>query len=412
MFDAKPLRRLFPVLLLNLIAFAVAIPILPALADELGGTATDIGFLFATQAFGQFLMAPVWGDVSDRFGRKWTLVATIAAGAAFELVTAFVTQLWVLYVARLMVGMCAGNIGTASALIADATEPEERSQGMAIIGISFGVGFTIGPAVGGAISLLPETYPAWFPPGPGPLGAGLPFVGASMIAVSAALLGAFLLVEPQSRGDEATRRGPGRLRMLLEHARSSSLALMCTLFFFYTSAIAMLEVTFFPYAKEIYGYDESEIGFIFAGMGLLMALIQGGIRHVSEWLGDRRMAAVGLACFALGLGLVPSWEIFSALLVFLSIATVGRALVGPGVRAMTSDLAEHDAESGKILGVLQSSSSLARIAGPALGGLIFEYVSPGAPFWGSSALVALVGTWWWLKSSHLDGDDLEPADAS
>ena len=105
MFDQRPVRRLFPVLLLNLVAFGVAIPILPALAYDLGGTATDVGFLFALQSIGQFAMAPVWGDLSDRFGRKRILVTTIAAGGTFELLTASAQSLWLLYLARLLTGM-------------------------------------------------------------------------------------------------------------------------------------------------------------------------------------------------------------------------------------------------------------------------------------------------------------------
>ncbi|MFU8805425.1 MAG: MFS transporter, partial [Bradymonadaceae bacterium] len=164
----RPLARLFPILLLNLTGFAISIPVLPALAFALGGSAVDVGLLYAVQALGQFLMAPGWGALSDRFGRTKVLTGTFLAAALMEIFTAFTGSLAILYVARFLVGLCAGNIATATALIADSTGPENRSKGMAIIGISFGIGFTLGPAIGAAVSYVAAD-------GPGILGAGLPF---------------------------------------------------------------------------------------------------------------------------------------------------------------------------------------------------------------------------------------------
>ena len=328
-------------------------------------------------------------------------MTTIAAGGIFEIVSAAAGSLWLLYLARLLTGMCAGNVATASALIADSTETDQRSRGMAIVGISFGIGFTIGPALGAGVALLPEAFPAIFWEGAGLLGTGLPFAVAGMIALGTALLGHFILVEPDRRAQEGGRgRLSDRLSALVDHPNSRRVLLMCTLFFAYTAASSMLEVSFFPYARAIYGFAESEVGLIFAGMGLLLAIVQGGVGRISDRIGNRRMTLTGVLLLVVGLALAPVYPPLWFLLAFVAVATVGRALVHPGILSMTSSLASDDSETGKIMGILQSSSSLGRIIGHAAGGLLFEYLSPAAPFWGAAAAMAAAGSWWWLRSAQ------------
>jgi len=396
MFENRTVRRLFPVLLANLVAFAVAIPILPDLALEIGGSAVDVGFLFALQALGQFAMAPVWGDLSDRFGRKIVLLSTIAAGAIFEFVTAAATSLGLLYAARILTGMCAGNVAAATALITDATPEDERSRGMAIIGISFGVGFTIGPALGAGLAALPERYPALLWSGPGLLGTGLPFAAAGLMQLATVAAGAFLLVEPTTDGSAGERASlRDRLAALRSHPNARAIAVMCSLFFAYTAASSILEVTFFPYAQQVYGFDAPEIGAIFAGMGLILVGVQGSVGRISDWIGDRRMTAAGVAAMAAGLALAPLYPILGFLLTFLAVATVGRGLAHTGILSLTSSLARESSEAGKIMGLLQSSSSLGRIVGPAAGGLLFDYIAIEAPFFASATIVGLAGLGWW-----------------
>jgi MFS family permease len=400
MLSSRPLKRLLPVLLLHLIAFGIAIPILPVMVEDLGGTGTDVGLVLAVQATGQLIMSPLWGSLSDRFGRKPILIATIAGNAVFELATACATSLWMVYASRLLVGTCLANVTTASALISDVTDADERSGAMAIIGISFGVGFTLGPMIGAGVSLLPDAYPGWFSAGIGPLGVGLPFTAASLLAAISAVLGAVWLIEPdRSTQDRQQARAPLDVRAALEHLQSGPLLSMCILFFVYTVAIASLEATFVPYAQRVYGFEEFEVGLIFGAMGLLSAVVQGQVRLISPWLGDKNMTAGGVGLMAVGLGLAPLFEPLAWLLVLLGIATVGRAVVHPGALSMTADVGEEIGESGRVLGILQSSGSLGRILGPAIGGLAFDYVAIESPFWIAGALLAAVGAWWFATYS-------------
>ncbi len=391
MSNNRPIRRLFPILLLNLTGFAIAIPVLPALAYAVGGSAVDVGLLYAVQSLGQFLMAPVWGKFSDRIGRKPILLATFFAAACMELITAFVGSLGLLYVTRFIVGLCAGNVATASALIADGTDRDTRSKGMAVIGISFGIGFTLGPAIGAAVGVIAEPGVA------GILGAGMPFAAAALVNLIALGLGIFLLVEPT---DSASERQKNRLRTqpvsVWRQLKKRPVFLLCLLFFLYTVSLTVLEGTFFIYMEAIYGYDIVEVGIIFAAMGLLMAAFHGAVGPLSRRLGDRRMTLLGVVILGAGLVVAPLYPALWFLLTALGVATFGRAIVHPGILSMMSAQHTNHSDTGQLLGMLTSASSLGRIFGPAAGGMIFAFIAPQAPFYFAGGLLLLTALLWWI----------------
>lgn len=379
-----PLLRLFPVLVLNIVELGIALPILPALALALGATPLDVGLLYTVQALGQFVMAPAWGAISDRFGRKQTLIATFVLAAVAEVATAFATSLIALYIARIFVGLCAGNIATATALIADVTDESDRSKGMAMVGISFGLGFTIGPALGAGIS--------YFAAGDlGPLGVGAPFLVAGLLSIFTAIIAIFLVWEPSlSPQEREARRGKRpSLKAIISLSSRRELTTMFSLFLLYALAASILEGTFFLFLEAEYGFDEVKVGLIFAGFGILMAFTQGGVGHVSKRIGNRAMLVAGGV--VLGGGLLASAFVvdLTLFLILIATATIGRAFVHPGILSITSTRAQARSETGQIMGVLQSSSSLGRIAGPALGGFLFEHVSHHSPF--ATAGIVMLG---------------------
>ena len=398
--QTQPIRRLFPILLLNLTAFAIAIPVLPALAYAVGGTAIDVGLLYAIQSLGQFLMAPVWGKISDRVGRKPILLATFGAAAALELITAFIGSLGLLYVARFFVGLCAGNVATASALIADSTEGRDRSKGMAVIGISFGIGFTLGPAIGAAVGVVAQPGVA------GIAGAGMPFAVAAGLNIITIALGAFLLAEPAQSVEERRKyRAQTRSLTVWRQLRRGPVFLLCALFFFYTVSLTVLEGTFFIYMEAVYGYDIVEVGIIFAAMGLLMALCHGAVGPLSRRLGDRRMILLGMFTLGMGLMAAPVIPALWFLLTALAIATFGRALVHPGILAMMSNRNAGRNDTGQLMGMLASSASLGRIIGPAMGGFIFAWITPAAPFYFAGGLLLVTAVVWWALWRRFGTDD-------
>lgn len=338
------------------------------------------------QSLGQFLTGPIWGRLSDRFGRKNILMITFALAALAEILTAFATSLIALFITRFFVGLCAGNVAAASAYVADVTTQEDRSKGMAVIGVSFGLGFTIGPAIGALISFLaPETISVW--------GLGLPFLVAGLLSLFTLILTAFVLREPPLSAEERqNRRGPQPpIREILNHPGMLPMVLM---FFAYTMSASVLEATFFLYAADEFSLRAEHIGATFAGLGLLLAILQGSVGRVAKRLGDPAMVLLGIGLCSVGLVLSVSVESLLIFLMFVAIATAGRAYMHPGLLALTSKVSPTPALAGTFLGILQSFGSLGRISGPAIGGWTYEYVSHEAPFIIAGLFLLVCGIVW------------------
>ncbi|MEZ4459998.1 MAG: MFS transporter [bacterium] len=356
----RPLLRLFPVLVLNVIEIGIALPVLPALALAHGGDAVDVGLLYMVQSLGQFIMAPAWGAWSDRIGRKRVLILTFLLAAVGEALTAFAPSLALLYAARVLVGLCAGNIATGSALVSDLTDASSRSRGMAMVGISFGLGFTIGPGVGALVAhFAPDTL-SWD-------GVALPFVVASALSVFTALIGVYLIEEPELSPSERAARRAARRGSLRELAASPGIAPILGMFFTYTFAASVLEATYFLYAAQTFALKEEHVGAIFAGLGFLLAGVQGSVGRVSDRFGVRPMTQAGAIIVVVGLLLTSSAPSVGTFVAATAVVTMGRAWLHPGLLTLGSN--EGDVSSvGRILGLVQSSGSLGRIAGAGAGG--------------------------------------------
>lgn len=387
-----PLLRVFPILVLNVIEIGIALPVLPALALAHGGDPVDVGLLYMLQSLGQFLMAPIWGQWSDRFGRKPILLLTFVLAAIGELLTAFAPSLVLLYAARLIVGLCAGNVATASALVSDMTTEETRSRGMAMVGISFGLGFTIGPAIGALVAHLA-------PDGLGWNAVGLPFVIAAALSLFTAVIAIPILKEPVLTPEERQAKREARKGSLRDVIGRPGFAGTLAMFFSYTLAASILESTYFLYASSQFGLKEEHVGGVFAGLGLLLAAAQGSFGRLSDHLGVPRMIQIGSLTVIVGLLLTPAVGQTGLFIAATALATLGRAWIHPGLLTLASNAAEDRGETGKFLGVLQSSGSLGRIAGPGIGGLTFAYFSPGAPFLVAAAILALTLMWWASQTS-------------
>ena len=382
------LKRLAPVVLLNLIALGVAVPVLPALAQKMGGGGLYVGALFSVQAAGQFALASVWGALSDRFGRKPILLLTLCLIALCDLGTALSPSLPLLLLSRLAAGMVAGNVATASALISDGTLPEERSRGMALIGICFGLGFTFGPILG--------ALAGWAAPDDlGPWGKGFPFVVAAALNLGAALWCWRGIRElRESAGARESARSSRRLGALGELFGRREVRGMGVFFLVYSIGVTIMETTFYLYMAERYGFDEKQVGLFFGGMGLLGALVQGRAGRLGDRIGLRAMTFLGTLLLGVGIGVATAWEQMGWLVVWLSISSVGRALMQPGAMAIMSHTAQDLSENGRVMAFQQSAQSLGRAIGPTLGGALFATGIIRLPFWVSGGLIAAMGVVW------------------
>lgn len=387
--SGRPLLRLFIVLVIELIGFGIAIPVLPFLTKDFGGDAFTVGLLFALMALGQFGMAPVWGGLSDRIGRRGAMAISLGCAAVASLATALAPTLIVLFAARILAGMANGNVSIASAYVTDFTPPSERSRGMAVIGIAFGLGFTLGPAIGAGLATL---------------GHEVPFYVAFGISLVNAGVAAAVLAEPPAQPASVERR-PGWAQAM-EVLSSPTTQTTCLMFFGFTVATTLMEGAFAFYLLDLFGYGAREVGMVLTGLAVVMALVQGGgVGRLSKRLGDRSMSLWGLGLLAVGLlGVWISHELIWVL-GMLALGAVGRALAHPGIMALTSNAAQRG-EEGRTMGVLQAMASLGRVFGPALGGVLYEVITPDAPFIAAGLILVVVSIFGGLRLRSLRESDV------
>ena len=365
------LLRLFAVLLFYVITLGISLPVLPAVALAHGGDGFDVGLLYAIQSLGQFLVAPLWGGLSDRIGRRWAMVIALLGVALIEGSTAFCTSLPLLYGMRFAAGLAGGTVAIGSSFAADVTDRDNRAKGMAVVGISFGLGFTIGPAIGAISASIGGK-------GMSPFEMGLPFLVAAGCATLAAIFAATLIRDVATRTVSSERRpGWAEIKRLLT---IRNLRWLFGFYFVYTFAASIMEGAFFLYMNHQYLYDQTQVGYVFAGLGILTALTQGGIGRAAKKLGERKLASSGGLIVSVTLVIAPFMKPIAAFLATMSFTTVGRALVQPSILSLTSRSSPSEEETGRVMGTLQSASSLGRITGPAIGGWCFRSVAPESPF--------------------------------
>ena len=385
----RALATLFGVIIIDLIGFGIVMPILPYYAKSLDASPLVLGLLLAVYPAFQFALGPVWGRVSDRIGRRPVILVTIAGTAASLALLGFADSLAWLFAARIAGGVFGANISVATAYITDVTDEQERTRWMGLVGASFGVGFVLGPAIGGALApnldgswpaqaVFGDTVAGWV----APFGFGFPvLVAAAMAAVNLAFA-ARTLAEPERH--TAPERGQSRLEVL----RDSAVARLCAVNLVYSLAVTQLESIFAYFMIDRFDYQALQVAFILVGMGVLMAGIQGGaIRPLVARYGERRIALVGFGAMAFAFVAIPIAPTVGWTLVPLAVSAIGRGIGQPPMMGLVS-LATTESNRGAVMGTFQSAASLARVFGPALAGAVYA-LGAAWPFWLAGALMVV-----------------------
>lgn len=386
----SPLVIIFITIFIDLVGFGIVIPVLPLYAERYGASEATVGILLATYSAMQFVFAPILGKLSDRVGRRPVLLVSLIGTSIGFLLMGFApsmpvgfallgmapTLVW-LFVARVIDGISGGNISTAQAYIADVTPPEERSKGMGLIGAAFGLGFIFGPAIGGALSHISPEAPFFF--------------AAAMAAANATAL-YFLLPESLSAEHRSQARRGGILEVL-EQSGSWQLGAVIATYFFSTVAFAMMTATFALFAAHRFKFNEAKTGYLFAYVGVIGAVIQGGLLgRLVKMFGDKPLAVTGTAIFAASVFCFPLSQTVAALAIASTGFAIGNSLMTPTLNALASKSVSA-AWQGRVLGVLASVASLARIIGPVLGGWLLSRDSDASahygrtPYWTSAAIM-------------------------
>ncbi len=383
------LNFIFITLLIDVIGLAIIIPVFPKLIEGLiHGNISEAskisGLLLVAYAVMQFLFSPLVGNLSDKYGRRPVLLLSLLGFGIDYLFMAFAPTIWWLFLGRIIAGIMGASFTTASAYIADVSAPEKRAQNFGMIGVAFGLGFIIGPVIGGILGKIDVHYP---------------FYAAALLALLNAAYGFFVLPESLSKENRRPfdwkRANPlGTLVHLKKYPSVIGLALC--LFIVYFASHAVQSVWTF-YTMEKFKWDEDLVGYSLGFIGLMIAVVQGGLIRVAiPKLGQKRSIWVGLLLYAVGMllfGLANhGWLMFAFMIPYSIGGIAGPALQG----LMTNEVPSN--EQGELQGGLTSLMSVSSIFGPWFMTYVFYYFTspkapvylPSAPFY-VAAVLMLVG---------------------
>ncbi len=359
----SPLIVILTTVFIDLVGFGIVIPVLPFYAEgtTFNATPRTVGLLFASYSIMQLIFSPILGGLSDKYGRRPVLLISIIGTGIGFLVLGFAQSLSMLFVGRILDGITGGNISTAQAYIADITTKENRASGMGLIGAAFGVGFVFGPAIGGILS-------RW--------GIQVPFLFAAGLCFANAILLYFRLPETVTSQRPATNRAArGRgFGQLFQSLKQPRLAFVLTIYFLFVVSFSIMTTSFSLYTMFRFGYDAQHTGYLFAYVGIIAVIIQGGlIGRLVKRFGELPLIIVGALCFAISLFAVPfvgpAAGGLGALLVGGGVFSMGNSLATPALTSLASKSAGAE-EQGTILGVTQSVASMARAIGPFLAAIL------------------------------------------
>jgi len=374
---------------LDLLGFGLIIPQLQYYADAFRATPAFIGVIQAIYSLMQFLFAPFWGKLSDRVGRRPVLLVSIAGSAFSYVLFALAQNAQMIFLSRLLAGITAANLSTAQAYISDVTPPQERTRAMGMIGAAFGVGFILGPAVGGLLG----TWGGNFAIG----------MGGALLA-TANWISAFLRLPeslPHEKRRTATEKYAFPLRDLPAVLSTPNIGLLSVVMFTAVFAISNLESTFVLLAKHRYGLDQQQCGYLFAYLGMMGVVVQGGlVGRLSRRFGEAKLLLAGYLLQVPALALLPFMPGLAGLLAILALLAMGGGIAGPSLNGLLSRLAPAE-RRGEIFGVTQSLSSLARVVGPLWGGWSFGHLGMSAPYLTAATLVLMALMMVVSASQHL-----------
>jgi MFS family permease len=395
---------------IDLVGFGIVLPILPLYARELDASPATIGALVASFSLMQLLCSPLWGRASDRWGRKPVLLVSLVGTAIGSLLTGLAGSLGLLFAARLLDGASGASVSVAQAAVTDVAPPQERARLLGLLGAAFGVGFVVGPAIGALASLggrqlpfllaasiaavnalvaikrLPETNQAV-------LGRSRAVAGPSPVPTGATAAGTDAHGEPVAV-DLDDGPAPGRwdrapTGVSPVSVEGGGLLRFAVVAFSSLVAFSAFEATFALLGDDRFGLTVGRTGALFAAIGVVLVVVQGGLIHpVVSRLGEIATLRAGLGLDVVGLAVLSVASSWPQLLLALLLLVTGQGFVTPTLSSIVAGRARAD-RRGTALGFQQSAGGLARVVGPALGGLLFQHVSPGAPSLAGAALAGV-----------------------
>ena len=404
---------LFLVVFVAMTGFGIILPIFPFYAERVGASPAAITWTMAAFTLGQAVAAPLWGRLSDAYGRRLVLTLTMFGQAVAYVMLAYADSLWLVVLSRVLGGMMAGNVATAFAYVADVTDEEQRPAALGKIGAAMGVGFICGPALGGLLAGADVATANFVVP-------ALASAGMCLVAMIGTMLFLRESLDAQHRtplfslADSPVDKKGG----LAALKRDGLLRLLFAALVFYVG-MSIMESIFSLWSKDVFDIGPRKIGTVFFVMGVISVMMQAGfIGPLTSRFGEKPVAVAAALSTSIGLvGMATAtdfWQVWISLVPF----GIGTGLFNPVLSSLVSKTASPR-ERGAVMGRYQSASAIGRVGGPLICGPLYMYVDAGAPYLVSAALMLPVAALLWtyrplVKSTGVNsaGGDSAGADAT
>lgn len=362
------------IILINIfIGFGMIIPVIPVMVQDVGAAPFHLGMLLAIYSAASFFVSPMWGALADRIGRRPVImIGLFGFSISFFLFGIGAESLTIMYISRFLGGIFSGAAtSSAIAYIADITTEEERTKAMGLAGASIGLGFIFGPAFGGLLSYF---------------GNEVPFYVSALLTLFAMWYTRKYLAESLTAEKRSKAGAPKESRW---KAFAGALKYLYVMAFFVTFTLAVLESTLQYFEMEVISATTTEIGWMFAIVGVVGALIQGGVvRRYAKGGTEGRFILVGLLLSAIGFYLITLSNSFWTATLFISVFSAGNALIRPCVQSLITQ--KTTVGQGVASGLISSMDSLGRIIGPLFGTGIYAYGIKLPFYWGAIFSLAAV----------------------
>jgi DHA1 family tetracycline resistance protein-like MFS transporter len=376
----KPLYILFIVCIIDVLGFGVLIPLVPYMGVRFGASPGVITAILGSYSLCQLLAAPLWGRLSDRYGRRPILTSSLAGACLSYVILGLAHGLFMLLLARMLAGAMAGNLAAAFAYASDVSAPEDRAKSMGVVGAAIGLGFTLGMPIGGVLA------------GDDPQTANFlrPALVSAALSILAILLVRMLLPESRAEHKQANVRGSRPLQLLAQRPALRAIAAAALLV---TCTQGMLESIFALWALNRFGFGPRSASYALFVVAIAAVLTQGGlVRVLAPRLGERLLGAFGACVYTLGLvAVVAAGSSLLLVAAGLLLCGFGSGAFIPSASALASKQSTG-ADRGAVMGTYQASTSLARVIGPFASGWIYQGLGASAPFL-VGACITLPAAW-------------------
>jgi DHA1 family tetracycline resistance protein-like MFS transporter len=382
----SPFFILLITIFIDVTGFGIVLPLLPYYASTFGVGSTALGVLVASFSLMQFISSPILGRLSDKIGRRPILLLSILTSVASFIFFALANSFWMLLISRIVAGL-ATEISVAQAYIADITEERERAKGMGRVGAIHGAGFIVGPALGGFLSTYGFSAAGWV---------------AALLAMVNLIFVFFFLPESMDPNQkvESLKSHPGLLASLKSVLSRPHMGSIIVILFIMSFAFSAFPVIMPILAMVFFGLSSVEMSFFFVYMGLVQIFFQGIIvGKIASRIAEQKIIAIGLMIMTGGVFLLVFFPILTMFIVLTTITFIGIGLLNTSIPSYVSKITPIT-DRGRTMGVTQSVSSIARVPGPLIAGIVLEYKGVLAPFFLSGVLL-IIATFFGIRiASH------------